>query len=456
MEAPQRERIDWKFMLPLALGTMMNPLNSTMLATALVTICLSFSEDVSSGALLITPLYIAATIGQPLMGRLADMYEPKTVNKYGFMIVLAGAIVGTFAPSFEWLIVSRILFGLGTAAAFPSAMALIAHRYGDSSRAIPGNVLGIITVASQVSLVIGPLLGGFLTELFGWQGVFLVNIPWALAALYLSRNIRPAKTEYTVPSGSIFKKTDALGILLFAAFLIALLLTLTHPAGQWFYLAGTLLSFALFIAWERKQDHAFIDIRLLWHKPSLLLVYIRTLGTNYILYLLLYALPQWIEAVKMISPAQNGLIMLPMSLMSALSAILISSRIRNVGLLNILGVIVLAIASSCLLLLHKDISVPWIVFATMISGIAIGINIIANQASLSAEAPPDQTGVSFGLYRTFGYLGAIVSGTQLKSVFQHGITDDSLHTCGWFAAGSCVLLALLYVSQRKKIAYERV
>jgi MFS family permease len=455
MSREQSERTDWKFMLPLVLGTMLNPLNSTMLATALATICNQFARDVSSGALLITPLYIASTIGQPLMGRLADIYNPKVINRVGFILVFIATLVGIFAPSFVWLIVSRVLLGLGTSAAYPSSMAMIARKYGNSNRAIPGNVMGIITVASQVSIVLGPLLGGLLTELFGWQGIFLINIPWVMAALYLSKNLvlienRPQQDTNI----SVLKKTDAVGILLFAVFLIVLLIALIQQEDNELYILASVVLFALFIYWEIKQPNPFIDVQLLWHKPSLLLVYVRTMGTNYILFLLLYALPQWIEVVKMISPSQTGLIMLPMSLMSALSALLLSSKIKSVSLLNILGVISLAAACSSLFLLHHNVAIFWIVGATMLSGIAIGVNIIANQSSLSIEAPADKAGVSFGLYRTFGSLGAIISGTQLKLIFDRGVTDNSLHTCGWYAAASCVLLTVLYfVAWKPRLTY---
>ncbi len=444
MTAEKSERIDWKFMLPLVLGTMMNPLNSTMLTTALTVLCNHFARDVSSGALLITPLYIAATIGQPLMGRLADIFNPKSINRLGFILVFIAAIVGVFAPTFEWLIVSRVLLGIGTSAAYPSAMALIANKYSNSERAIPGNIMGIVTVAGQGTLVFGPLLGGLVTQAFGWQGVFLINIPWVLTAMYLSKNIPSVKKTQEDKNVSIFKRIDVIGILLFSAFLILLLMALIQHADKWIYSSVCVVLFSLFIAWERKQLQPFIDIRLLWEKPSLLLVYIRTLGTNYVLYLLLYALPQWIEGVKMMSPSETGLIMIPMSLMSALIAMIVSSKIKSVTWLNILGVISLIIACSSLFLLNQNIAVIWIIGVTVLVGLSTGINIIANQLSLSAEVPPEKTGVSFGLFRTFGYLGAIISGTQLKSAFQNGITDGGLYTCGWYAITSCILLTMLY------------
>jgi hypothetical protein len=202
------------------------------------------------------------------------------------------------------------------------------------------------------------------------------------------------------------------------------------------------------VGWERKQESPFIAVRLLWMQPSLLLVYIRTLATNYILYLLLYAMPQWVEGVKMMTPAQTGMVTFPMSVMSILSAMAIS-RTKSLFTINTLGIISITLASLALFFLYPDIPVYGIVGVTMLAGIGTGINLIANQSSLSAEVPQGKTGVSFGLYRTFGYIGAIVSGTQLKTIFQNGVRGDSIHVTGIYAIVSCVILALLYLPMLK-------
>jgi sugar phosphate permease len=76
-------------------------------------------------------------------------------------------------------------------------------------------------------------------------------------------------------------------------------------------------------------------------------------------------------------------------------------------------------------------------------GIAEGLNLIANQALLNVEAPADQKGVSFGLYRTFSYLGAILSGSQLKVLFHTGINQEKFHLLSYTAFYSSLLLVLL-------------
>ncbi|MDB5009445.1 MAG: transporter, partial [Mucilaginibacter sp.] len=77
--------------------------------------------------------------------------------------------------------------------------------------------------------------------------------------------------------------------------------------------------------------------------------------------------------------------------------------------------------------------------------LADGINLIANQALLNAESPLAQKGVSFGLFRTFGYIGAILSGSQLKTLFRNGITDQNFHHIGYYALYSCGALVVLLV-----------
>ena len=90
-----------------------------------------------------------------------------------------------------------------------------------------------------------------------------------------------------------------------------------------------------------------------------------------------------------------------------------------------------------------------IVGITIVIGIATGINMISNQSALSAETTTGNTGVSFGLYRTFSYLGAILSGTQMKVLFHNGVSDHSLHLSGWYASISCCILIILYIPTLK-------
>jgi MFS family permease len=346
------------------------------------------------------------------------------------------------APNVSWLILSRIILGLGTSAAYPSAMALLNKKYAEVNQAVPGNLLGLVGISAQVSMILGPVLGGLLTQWLGWRGIFLINIPWVLVSLYLSKAIPEDSGIQNLKRSDLLKRLDLPGILIFTLLLLALLfLLMAHPFSQMFLLLSFLL-LALLIVWERNQDAPFIDVRLLANKPALLFVYIRAMATSYILYSMLYGFPQWLEGVRQFRPAETGLLMLPDSIVAIVIGLLISKS-NKLFLQNAAGVFFMLITCGGMFLLNREMSIMMIVVFTIIMGIAEGLNLIANQALLNAEAPLDQKGVSFGLYRTFSYLGAILSGAQLKVLFHTGINQEKFHLISYTAFYACLLLALL-------------
>jgi MFS family permease len=446
-------KISWKFMLPLVLGTMMNPLNSTMLATALITLCGSFHTSVGQGAILIVSLYVTSTVAQPLMGRLADIFSAKKINALGFLLVFAAALVGIFAPAFNWLILSRILMGLGTSAAYPSAISLINKKYAEAKLPVPGNVLGIIAISGQVSAVMGPTLGGLLTEFLGWRGIFFINVPWVIVGLILSRSIPDYPSSKINKGKNILQRIDAVGIILFSSFLLSLLFLLLQIAFSRSYFGLTILFLAATIWWEWRHEAPFIDVELIYKRPALALVYVRTLCTYYILYLLLYALPQWLQSIRHIQPAHVGLMLMPMTLTAITSGYLIS-KLNKPVLQNVIGTFVMLAACGCIFLINVDTPIYLFIGCTIVAGLADGINMIANQSLLNQESPLAQKGVSFGLFRTAGYIGAIASGTQLKKLFSKSVTDHSFHLIGFYAlaSGAVLLLLIIPLVMRKKQA----
>jgi MFS family permease len=437
-----------QFLLPLILGNMLNPLNSTMLSTALTILCRSFSKDISSGALLITPLYLASAICMPLMGRLADVFSAKKVNLIGLVLILISVIIGILAPDFIWLIVSRVMLGIGTSAAYPSSMAIIRKKYAELNKEVPPTVLGWITMASQISIVLGPLLGGIVTDLFGWQGIFYINIPLVFAAIYFIKLI-PNEPNPGKFSKEAIQKLDLWGAFLFTVFLVMLLLLFMSDQFHISYLIMMLISLSVLGWWELKHPNPFIHFRMLIERPGITIIYVRSAITNLIFFAIVYALPQWLQEVKALNASKAGLIMLPLSLASATIA-LISSKTYSYFNLLIYGLISLTLACGGTLLLNGESVLIYIIFVALLFGASIGLNIIANQAALYSEVPKEFTGISFGLFRTIGNLGTVFSGSELKTVFRNGATDAGIHELGVFSLGCCLILMLLFIPVIRK------
>lgn len=172
-----------RLMTPLLLGSLLNPINSTMIATALVAIGQDFHVGAADTAWLISAMYLASAVGQPSMGRFADRVGPRRVFVAGALAVCAAGLIGALAPTFTVLIVSRVVLGIGTAAAYPAAMAMLRAESQRVGRPTPRRVLGRLSLAALGSAAVGPTLGGLLAATAGWRAVFAVNLPLALLAL---------------------------------------------------------------------------------------------------------------------------------------------------------------------------------------------------------------------------------------------------------------------------------
>ena len=138
-----RSAFSWRYTTPLFIGSALNPINSSLIATALVSIAAGIHVSVGRTAGLVSALYLASTIAQPTAGKAAEVFGPRRVFLAGIGLVLAGGLIGGFALSLPCLVISRALIGLGTSCAYPTAMLLIRRRAIEAGLdSPPGSVLG--------------------------------------------------------------------------------------------------------------------------------------------------------------------------------------------------------------------------------------------------------------------------------------------------------------------------
>ncbi|MEU6927531.1 MFS transporter, partial [Streptomyces sp. NPDC046631] len=168
----------WTFTTPLYVGAALNPINSSIIATALVPIAAELRVPVGSTAVLVSSLYLASAVAQPTAGKLAEVLGPRRVFLSGIVLVLLGGLAGGLGRDLAALTVARVLIGVGTSAAFPCAMVLIRRRAEESGMdAPPGGVLGGLAIAGMATAAVGPPIGGLLVGAAGWRWAFLINIP---------------------------------------------------------------------------------------------------------------------------------------------------------------------------------------------------------------------------------------------------------------------------------------
>ncbi|HEV7183035.1 MAG TPA: MFS transporter [Leifsonia sp.] len=423
----------WRFTTPLFIGSALNPINSSMIATALVPIAIGLHVPIGQTASLVTALYLASAIAQPTAGKLAAVFGARRVFLTGIVLVILGGVVGGMAVSLPMVLIARVLIGLGTSCAYPSAMMLIQRRAKTAGmEKPPGGVLGGLQIAGLATAALGLPIGGILVETAGWRWVFLVNVPVALIALAAALIWIPRDTAQPERKSlrGLLSNIDVVGIIGFGLAMIALLLFLfSLQDPNWVMLAAAVILFAALTLWELRAKSPFLDVRLLVRNAALTRTYLRYALVALCVYVVMYGITQWMEAARGVSALDAGLLLLPMSIVSGIVVFPISRRNLIRG-----PVIVAAIASLAgsvgVLFLTSDTSIAWIVVITVIFGIVLGTASSGNQLALYTQAPPEQLGVASGLFRTFGYIGSIASSAITGIVFHTNATDSGVHTIG--------------------------
>lgn len=433
------EGFNRKLIAPLIAGAVLNPVNSTIVSVALVPIGVALGESPSATAWLISSLYLATAIGQPVVGKLIDTYGPRRLFLPATALVLVAGVIGTTGTSLAALIVARVVLGFGTCAGYPAAMRLIRDESERTGRDSPAGVLTILAVSTQTVAVIGPPLGGLLIGLGGWRATFAVNIPLALAAgvlgwLRFPRDRRPR-------SGTL--ALDYIGMVLFAGSLVALLLFLMHPGGGvWYLLAIAAVGAALFVVRELRCSEPFIDVRVLGGNGPLLVTYVRALLSYIVSYSFMYGLTQWLEDGRALSASVTGLVTLPMFGTGIVVSAIFGRREQLRGKL-LVGAAAQLVASAGLLLLGAGSAVWLIVGVVLIFGIPQGLNSLSLQNAVYRQAAPATVGASAGLLRTFGYLGAVTSAAAQGGFYGARADTVGMHELALFlVAVSAAFLAI--------------
>lgn len=450
----------WRFVAPLYMGSTLNPINSSMIATALVPIAVYMHISVAHTTLLVTSLYLASSIAQPTAGKLSEEFGPRRVFLTGILLVLLGGLLGGLARNLSMLILSRILIGIGTSTAYPSAMLLIRRRAESAGMAKPpGNVLGALQIAGVVTAAVGLPIGGLLVDAWGWRTTFLVNIPFALVAFVMAALWIPKDEiiggEKTVRA--ISSRIDIIGIIGFAATISTLMVFLfSVPNPSWIVLSLAIVLGILLILWELRTKHPFIDVRMLASNGALSRTYARFTLITLCIYTVLYGVTEWITAARGTSALEAGLLILPMSVISALVVGPVSKRNLVRGPL-IFGAGSAIVASSGVLFLTANTSIIWILLITLIFGVTMGTMASSNQTALYMQITSDQIGTASGLLRTFGYIGSIASSALIGIVFHRRVSDSGLHHIAIIMiVVSFIALIMTLADRRLKVISKQV
>ena len=404
-----------RFIAAIVLGAALIPLNSTMIAVALPAIGETFRVSPSDLTLwLVTSYLLVNVILQSPAGKLGDMVGRRRAFGIGLSLFALGVLIATLVPYLFAVAVSRVLMAAGGAMLLPNAMALLRTVIARERRPRAFGYFGAMLGASAAT---GPVVGGFLTEYYGWEAIFLVNLPILLLSWVLVKSDSSYERQ-SRENHSSSSKFDFTGMGLLAISLGIIVIGMKGD-GLWPVAAIVFGGLGLygFTKWEKRTPDPLIDLQLFRRIPFVIggsVVGLHNLG----MYALLFQLPFLLKSWYFLDPAAIGQILLTMTIFMVLFSSIGGRMAESVGarttvlsglIISLVGMIMLLATTDSNSLWWMSISLAWV-------GGGIGMVMGPAQAAALSAVPPEQSGVASGVLSTMRYLGGVAGITIISTV----------------------------------------
>jgi len=415
ISARQRTEI----MVAILLAMFLSALDQTIVGTALPRIVSQLNGN-QLYTWVVTIYLLTATVSGPIYGKLSDLFGRRPMILFGIGLFLIGSALSGLSQEMWQLVAARGVQGLGAGAIFPIALAVIGDLFQPSERA---KYQGLFGAVFGVAALIGPALGGFLTDQVSWHWVFFVNIPLGLVAMVIIGRLLPA-----VKHPERVRSIDYLGAAVFAGAIIPILIGLTNKLGhEWTDpVVGGLILFgfgmlAVFVWVESRAVEPLVPLGLFRNRTfavSMTAVFLAAFG----FFGSIIWLPRWFQVVAGSSATESGYQALPLLAGLIVSSVVSGQLISRTGRYKWLITAALAIMSVGLFLmthLQADTPLPQLWLWMVITGIGIGPTLAAFTVVVQNASPVAQLGAATSALTFFrqvgGSVGLAIAGTTLGS-----------------------------------------
>jgi len=357
-------------------------------------------------------------------GALADLFGRRRLFVIGIVLFTIASVACGVANDPLFLIIARGLQGLGGAAMFATALALISQEFHGKER---GTAFGIWGATIGLAVAIGPLVGGMLTSWLSWRWIFLVNIPIGIGAVAL------ALTKLRESSDPELSRLDPVGLVTLTGGLFSLILGLIEGNSHgWsstlivgLFLAAAVLLTAFVIA-EAVQETSMVDLSL-FGRPAFVGAQITAFAISSTLFAMFLYLTLYLQDVLRLSPLQTGVRFLPLSLVSFVAAPLAGRLSTRVPIRLLLGVGLALCAGSLWLMSGISIHSGWTTLLPgfIVGGIGTGLVNAPLATTAVSTVRQERAGMASGLNNTFRQLGIATGIAALGAIFQSKVGGNT-------------------------------
>ena len=438
--SPDADFIQRRLVQVLFVGVFMAALDAAIVGPVLPALRAAFGVDNRTVGLLTTVFSLSSMCSTALMAYFSDRHGRRPVYLVSVALFAIGSLCIAAAPSFDLLLVSRAIQGIGAGGIAPVASAVIGDVFTAERR---GRILGLIGATHGMAFVLGPPLATALTSTLGWRWLFLVNIPVALVVLVLGARSLPGRR-----SDASLGPIDIAGITVTLLFLLCLVMGISRLPDSatglllwpWFLGASGVLLPALVVI-EKQRAQALIPIELFANR-QLALVYVLTLGVGFSMGGIVFLTTIATLAYGM-SVENAGLALLPLVLCSMVGSMAAGRLLNRLGARKMVifgfGLLTLGYLQSAV----PETGFTAFVVASVLVGVGLGVVVSGTLRSIAIdEAPPALRGSAQGLINIFNAVGTLLAVTCISAIadFEGGGLIGFSHA--YLAVGLSMLIML--------------
>jgi EmrB/QacA subfamily drug resistance transporter len=422
IELPHPVRI--RILLMVMIGVFLAALDQTVVGTALPRIITDLGgNELYTWAF--TAYLVTSTISGPLYGKLSDLFGRRPIFLFGIGIFMVGSLLAGLSQEMWQLIGARGIQGLGAGALFPIALAIIADIFAPSER---GKYQGFFGAVFGVSFLLGPAIGGLITDNFGWHWIFFVNLPLGAFVLYIIWRTLPTHRE-----AGADRHIDYLGAALLVGALVPFLIGFTNKQfGEWTdpevggLIALGVVVAALFVFAESRAHEPIVPLqlfRLRTFTASVAAMFLAAMG----FFAAVVFLPRWFQFVNGSSATEAGYQILPLVgglIISAVGSGQFVARTGRYKTLIIAAMLLLAFGLLLMTNLRPDTPLPLLWLWMFVAGLGIGPSFAVFTLAVQNSVPVRDLGTGTSSLTLFQQLGGTIGLAITGTIFGSKLLEE--------------------------------
>ena len=424
---PDQKRSQREILIALSgliMGMFVAILSGTVVSTSLPRIIADLGGDQASYTWVITASLLATAVSTPIWGKLSDLLDRKLLLQLSLGLFVLGTVIAGFSTSTAMLIALRVVQGIGagglTSLVFVAVALIISPRERGKYMGIVGGVMAVATIG-------GPLLGGIITDAFGWRANFFIGVPIAVAAIIIIQR------TLHLPRANRKVRIDFVGAALLALGVSLLLIWVSMGGNQFewnstasYLLIGvSVLSLIGFVITEFRVAEPIVPMTLFKNRTFTLSV-VASIAVGVAMFSTSVFLAQYFQLARGANPTQSGLMTIPLVLGQLLASILIGQFISRFGKWKrwmVGGSVLVLVGVTLMSTLRYDTDFLWVSVYMVILGAGLGMVMQNLSLVVQNDTPAAQLGAATSNVAFFRSVAGAIGVTIMGSILASQVTS---------------------------------